>query len=465
MKLISSRVFDIEDQKIFAELSSDYNPIHLNKTYALKSIFKDLIVHGVHLLFWAIESIIKFSKNKNIVKIHINYFKPTFLKKEIKLYYNYKENNFYIKNDDQVLIKIKIFFSKRPLKKLINKKITWHSIKKPIFNVIDKKDLNKTFTKLYFGDSDLLIKLFPMFCKKYGKNLAIELISLSTLIGMIYPGRDSILSAISINFNMKNEKDLYSKISYLDDRSKIIKLKFTYNYISGEITSCFRPQLNKLINVKNLIHNKESIYRNFKALVIGGSKGIGEAITKLILLKGGNVDFTYNNSAKRANYILNSLKKSKLNLKAKKFDVTKNNELSNFFNFERYNLVFYFATPKIFIKNDNNFDESLYNSFYDYYVRGFEKILLSAKKFKNKITFYYPSTIEIKNKSSIYQEYIKAKKNGEKICKLYSKKGYRILFQRLPRVTTDQTISMIAQKELSTLDISKDILNKLLKNK
>ena len=86
MKLISSRVFDIEDQKIFAELSSDYNPIHLKKKYALNSIYKDLIVHGVHLLLWAIESIIIFSKNKNIVKIQINYFKPTFLKKEIKLY-------------------------------------------------------------------------------------------------------------------------------------------------------------------------------------------------------------------------------------------------------------------------------------------------------------------------------------------------------------------------------------------
>jgi len=41
------RIFTIEDVKLFANLSGDINPIHLNEEYAKKTIFKTRIVHGL----------------------------------------------------------------------------------------------------------------------------------------------------------------------------------------------------------------------------------------------------------------------------------------------------------------------------------------------------------------------------------------------------------------------------------
>lgn len=41
------KAFSMEDVASFAELSTDNNPIHLDKEYAEKTIFKKNIVHGI----------------------------------------------------------------------------------------------------------------------------------------------------------------------------------------------------------------------------------------------------------------------------------------------------------------------------------------------------------------------------------------------------------------------------------
>lgn len=40
------KVFTDEDVKLFAQISLDTNPVHINEDYAKNTIFKDKIVHG-----------------------------------------------------------------------------------------------------------------------------------------------------------------------------------------------------------------------------------------------------------------------------------------------------------------------------------------------------------------------------------------------------------------------------------
>lgn len=42
-----SKTFTDEDVRTFAQISGDYNPIHLDETYAAGTIFKRRIVHGM----------------------------------------------------------------------------------------------------------------------------------------------------------------------------------------------------------------------------------------------------------------------------------------------------------------------------------------------------------------------------------------------------------------------------------
>ena len=54
MIINASRIFSLKDQVDFSELSGDYNQIHLNQLIARRSMFGYPIVHGIHLLLWAI---------------------------------------------------------------------------------------------------------------------------------------------------------------------------------------------------------------------------------------------------------------------------------------------------------------------------------------------------------------------------------------------------------------------------
>jgi acyl dehydratase len=48
--------FDRLDQLRFATLSGDHNPIHVDTDHARRTAAGTLVVHGIHLLLWALDS-------------------------------------------------------------------------------------------------------------------------------------------------------------------------------------------------------------------------------------------------------------------------------------------------------------------------------------------------------------------------------------------------------------------------
>jgi hypothetical protein len=56
-ELIAERTFTPADQRLFAELSSDRNPIHMPTETGVRTLSEVPIVHGVHTLLWVLESL------------------------------------------------------------------------------------------------------------------------------------------------------------------------------------------------------------------------------------------------------------------------------------------------------------------------------------------------------------------------------------------------------------------------
>ena len=54
-RALAERVFTDEDQRHFARLSGDSNPMHLDAAVARRLLTGRQVVHGVHLLLWALE--------------------------------------------------------------------------------------------------------------------------------------------------------------------------------------------------------------------------------------------------------------------------------------------------------------------------------------------------------------------------------------------------------------------------
>jgi len=81
--------FTIEDQHAFAILSGDYNPLHLDSIYARRMISGGIVVHGVHLLLWALDCWLK-TKEQRVLLEEINgdFHVPALMGREIRLTIN-----------------------------------------------------------------------------------------------------------------------------------------------------------------------------------------------------------------------------------------------------------------------------------------------------------------------------------------------------------------------------------------
>ena len=70
--------FSMQDQIDFASLSGDYNPIHVSEKESIKTHAGQPIVHGVHLVLWALDALkIEFDKStileiKFISQVNLN---------------------------------------------------------------------------------------------------------------------------------------------------------------------------------------------------------------------------------------------------------------------------------------------------------------------------------------------------------------------------------------------------------
>ena len=79
----TSGTFTSKDQLIFANLSGDYNEIHLTEKVARRSILGYPIVHGINLILWAIETELSNNEFQSIVNLQASFKSSVYLYKFI----------------------------------------------------------------------------------------------------------------------------------------------------------------------------------------------------------------------------------------------------------------------------------------------------------------------------------------------------------------------------------------------
>ena len=67
-KSLATRTFDMADQIRFAEASGDRNPMHLDAVAARRTPAGAPVVHGVHMLLWALEVLARTDAEKKPVR-------------------------------------------------------------------------------------------------------------------------------------------------------------------------------------------------------------------------------------------------------------------------------------------------------------------------------------------------------------------------------------------------------------
>jgi MaoC like domain/short chain dehydrogenase len=448
----SSRRFTLEDQLEFAEISGDWNPMHVDPVAARRTIYGGVVVHGIHALFWALECVAQIAGEKS----RLSYLKSEF-KRQMPL-------------DQVILCKLmrldghgfKLVLEAEG-KGLVRIEGSFSQSRYDISDLPKKgsdmgcRDLK--FEELraasgslpLFVDEDRFRKLFPGVFRLLPSVQIAELLATTRLVGMECPGRHSIYLGHDLHFEDRHPNGddmLYYEVTRTDGRFSMVWLNVTGPAMRGTITAFARPRPRTQAAIEvvcGAVSRDE--FASIRALVIGGSRGLGEITAKIIAAGGGDVWITYHLGKEDAERVTKEIRSAGFKCSYFQFDATASEKLGAAFETGwSPNQLYYFATPPISLEAGEWFSPEKFHTYCRFYVNAFASTVDALRLGGKDLSIFYPSTIFLDRFQEQSTEYCAAKAAGELLCQHLERlfPPVRVYAARLERMTTDQTSRLIS---------------------
>jgi len=435
--------------------------MHIDEISSRRFLYGRPVVHGINLVLSILEAWAFINKkNFSFSTIKAVFPNPVFLDQDILV--NYKKDlsvSFFeliSNNNICVQLSFELGFNKKSDKiNLINDFPL--EIKPKKNDAISISNMNDELD--FYLEETCFKELYPNL-KKYSKWFQIATLLTSTrIVGMDCPGLNSIFSGFNFDFKFKNEKTFYNvkKVNRFGKVSIQIDGK-----VHGSIDAFIRPNHITQLNyndIKKFVKIDE--FKNQSALIIGGSRGIGEVTAKILSAGGAKVLITYNKGKKDAEKVIKDITFNGGDAAMIYYDINENDKNQ----FLKYNFnptdLYYFATPSILPGKIGVFSSKLYNQYSLFYLSTFHN-LISFWTNKEVFNFFYPSSIFVDEMPDNMLEYSLSKLSGENMCDamMYNNNKIKIYKPRLPRLETDQTVSFLPLKNNDTAKHMLDTLRK-----
>jgi NADP-dependent 3-hydroxy acid dehydrogenase YdfG len=455
---LASRTFNSEDQVIFAGLTGDFNPIHLDPVTARKTQAGTVVVHGIHAILWALDKLVQLGAvTKEIVSLNVQFrnFIPVGKQVELKLL-----------SRDPKLARLELCLGSLTTVTLIvvfgmRKGTTSIDVPDaaPRTSVTDKpanfvriEEIAKLSGRLdTLGRTNEIQRHFPYASSAIGSYRVTAIALLSTLVGMICPGLHSLFGGFAVEFvdDSHDHSGIRFQVSGIDERFRMVRMNVSSVGILGSVQAFLRwPPIAQvsLTEIMSIVGPAE--FAGSVALIIGGSRGLGALTAKILAAGGGKGIVTYatgraevteladeirNQTASDMCQILqyNVHEEAAVQLKALKAGVTH---------------LYYFATTTIARQKESLFVMSLFEEFVQMYVKGFYDCCQYLDGHgSGALTAFYPSSVFVESNPPDMTEYCMAKMAGEMLCANMNRAGRRlnIIVSRLPRLLTDQTATVL----------------------
>jgi NADP-dependent 3-hydroxy acid dehydrogenase YdfG len=310
-------------------------------------------------------------------------------------------------------------------------------------------------------DRELAAALFPNLVRWLPPVQVAALLASTRLVGMEYPGLHSIYAGLNLVFSpdWAGVPELRYRTVDGNRRLHLLWMDVEAPGMHGQVKAFFRPSPQAqaaFADVRRIVESDE--FSEQRALIVGGSRGLGEAAAKLLAAGGAEVMLTYYRGEEDARRIVEEIRADGAKADCLPFNVLEPSpgQLSSVANRSKALYLYYFATPSIFGATKGRFSTRHFTTFSDYYVTGFLRTVQAlAAVAANLQKIFYPSSAAVEELPLDMGEYAAAKMAGEILCDFLQKANPAITIHkpRLPRMATDQTVSLLPVSNLDPIPV------------
>jgi hypothetical protein len=467
-------VFDWEAQRAFSELSGDRNPMHMNAVAARRTHAGRPVVHGMNSVLWALETLAgKGEIQQPIAQIKVRFQKLIYVGDAVTLEVIRRDIagiSLQLCVDELPVSSIKIGFGEAlqgVAHEMASDVIPPRAWPEEPVNLSLTQVENASGWLAFAQNVEAAPHAFPRLSAAIGQRRVSALACMSRLVGMVCPGMHSTFFSLTVNSSesLGSRDAIRYAVTSVHDQFRLVKQTVEGGGWSGTIESIARiPPVAQptLQDLAGLVRQGE--FQETNALIVGGSRGLGELTAKLIVAGGGAVTITYAIGRDDAIEVQRQIREWGGRCEVLHYDAT----LPATDQFEHLASIptslYYFATTPIFLRKTRLYSPAVFERFHRVYAEGFFEVCTSAlRDSKPGSSVFYPSSVAVEDHPIDMTEYAMAKAAGEILCHdlARSNEGFRFIVERLPRMLTDQTATVMPVKTVAPLEIMLPIVRRM----
>ena len=442
---MSARVFSSSDQERFAALTGDWNPLHVDPVAARRTQFGRPLVHGVHLLLWALEESGQPDHPAAIKTLSCTFRRPVGVGEDAE----------WQANSENGVLRLRV--SSRGALSL-SAEITFTAPQDlPFADAAPTRQACKILAPEAAADARGVAALrisaaawrdaFPRLAGNLPLAQLAFLAATTRIVGMECPGLHSVYTALDMAPATAAPHGVEWAVQNYDERFGRVTIEARSAAGNAIITAAFRPPPRVQPSMADLAAEiVPTAYAGRRALVIGGSRGLGELCAKMLAAGGAQVWLTYHQGGEDAGRVAAEILAQGGAVNAVAYNVlAPPASLAIWFTAAPPTHVYYFATPPITAGAPGGFSTETFQKFCHYYVEGVKNLWCAIRAFsKHQLTIVYPSSVYVDEIVSSLGEYAVAKAAGETFCRFIASVDRQtfVKIPRLPRLPTDQTLSL-----------------------
>jgi acyl dehydratase/NADP-dependent 3-hydroxy acid dehydrogenase YdfG len=464
-KPYASRHFSQELQAQFARVTHDYNPMHMDALAARRTQAGAPVVHGMHALLWALDCLAaNVTGFRRVSELKASFYKWIYVDTtaELVLVSSTDEE---IKGQIRVGSTTVTAFSMKlgdtaaawPTGQLEGRGASVIPVSlEPIDLSLEAMGAQAGAVEVVGDDFG---QLFHSLSREWYPLRVASIAGLSRIVGMLCPGLNSIFSGLKLRFDAEDSSRevLSFGVKSTNERYRSVILAVEGPGLSGTVDTFVRQPPARQMGIGVVAQAVTAgEFAGAHGLVVGGSRGLGELTAKVLAAGGARVTITYAVGKEQAMEVAREIEGWGGSCEVMHYDATLAADAQLAGMTVPVTHAYYYATGQIFRGKKAVFSPEIYAEFAKVYVEGFFDLCEALERRSPEgISVFYPSSVAVVERPREMTEYAAAKAAGEVLCEDMNRfmRGVRVVQRRLPRLPTDQTLSLVAVASADPLEV------------